>query len=91
MNSRPYATAKVRYEEFDGNVELSVTHKSDSPIQFMEWLCAATDFYRTKLRFETEHQYVRRFIIDYRLGNERASVMIGRNSIEEFQMNVHEV
>jgi hypothetical protein len=84
MNIRPMATAKVRYEEFDGNVELSVTHKSESAIEFMKWIVEATEFYRARLRFETEFQYVRRFIIDYRFGNERGSVIVNRDETAEY-------
>lgn len=91
MKTRLYASAKVHYEEFGGNVELSVTHQSDSPIEFMEWLCSAVEYYRLKLQCDIELKHVRQFVIDYRFNNERASVVVGRSYTDEFQTNVYEV
>lgn len=84
MNIHPYATAKVRYEEFDGNVELSTTYAAESTIEFMKWIVAATDHYQAKLKYDREYRFVERFIIDYRMNNETGSLLVTRVSVGEF-------
>lgn len=82
--TQPMAMAKVRYLEFDGNDELSVTFKTESVLEMVQWLGTAINHYQKQLKFDSEFAYVKSYCIDYRIENTRMSMVIDRREIHEY-------
>lgn len=81
----PLASAKVSVCMMDNDVMLSVTHKSESVIEFMQWITEAVKYYQAKLKFDVEYANAESFVIDYRIENVMMSVVILRDDVREFR------